>query len=193
MSTFSGPEAADLFQRYLATITAESDRGAVLVAATLLDHALENVLRKKLVPSVESDDSLFTGPYAPLRSFAAKIELAFRLGLLTRDTKRMLTIFRKLRNDLAHGVDTVAFQNEPIRDRLKAMFEQAPQLHQAIVGTLTEVLRSDPNLPITAEQLLTHPKGQRGIVDVFFACNAIALRRVELELEPITELMPPRE
>ena len=46
MSSFSGHEAGELFNRYVLTISEESDRGAVLAAAALLDVGLETALKK---------------------------------------------------------------------------------------------------------------------------------------------------
>jgi hypothetical protein len=186
MSVFIGVDAANQFQAYLHVIADESDRGAVLVAASLLDTSLEAALRKKLAPATKNEDPLFNGGYSPLRSFAAKIELAFRLGLISRETRRMLHILRDIRNDFAHGTEAVSLAGEPTKSRIRAVFDQLPEIHEAIIGTIDETLRQEP--ATTLESFIESDRGRRTIFDVFFAINAMALRRIELEIEPIREL-----
>jgi hypothetical protein len=187
MSTFSGQEAADLFQRYLKTISEESDRGAVLVGASLLDDALGKALKKKLVSATKNEDSLFDGGYSPLRSFAAKVELAFRLGLITRKTKQMLDTVRNLRNDFAHGTETIALNDEKVKNRIRAAYDQLSGIHQAIIGTFDEIIRAE-HRPLTLEIFLETELGRRAILNVFLAANAMALRRVEIGIQGIVEL-----
>ena len=185
-SPFSGPEAADMFTRYLHTISAESDRGAVLIAAALLDSALEDVLKKKLVVTPEKEDALFDGAYAPLRSFSAKIELAFRLGLIMRKTRQMLHLVRKLRNEFAHSPDGVTTHDDSVRARLRAMFEMMPEIYSALRGTIEEIINSETNL--APSDFLETARGRRELLNVFFAANAMALRRLEMQVEPTPEL-----
>ena len=187
MNSYEGPEAAALFKRYLETIEAESDRGAVLVGAALLDDALEKILRKKLVPPLKSEDSLFDGGYSPLRSFAAKIELAFRLGLITRNTKQMLNIVRSLRNLFAHNTENVSLFDDQASDRLKTAYLHMSQIYVAIIGTIREIAAAQQS-SLSVDELLESESGRRSIIDIFFASNAMALRRVELEVETIAEL-----
>jgi hypothetical protein len=188
MSSFSGPEASELFNRYVLTISGESDRGAVLAAAALLDVGLETALKKKLVPAAKKDDLLFNGGYSPLRSFSAKIELAFRLGLITDKTRQMLDVLRALRNDFAHSKEAVSLNDAPARDRLRAIYERQPEIHGAILGMFDQVLKAEPNSTLTLAQFLETEQGRRAIFNVFFASNAMALGRVEREVVPIAEL-----
>lgn len=187
MEAFSGPEAAALFEQYLHTICAESDRGAVLVAAALLDAGLEAALKKKLVPSEKEDDPLFTSGYAPLRSFAAKTELAYRLGLITRETCQMLHLFRKVRNDFAHKADEMTLNDAPIRQRLRAMFDVQPELHRAVFGTFEEIIKKEGGTAVPPD-FMESVRGRREVFNVFFAVNAMALRRIELQIDQTQEL-----
>eukprot|EP01034_Spumella_vulgaris_P007096 gene7096-9038_t len=191
MSSFTGPEASEFFSRYLATISGESDRGAVLVAAALLDEGLELALKKKLAPATKKNDPLFDGGHSPLRSFSAKIELAFRLGLITHNTRKMLDSFRDLRNAFAHGAEPVSLSDTKVKDRVQAIFGHQSELHSAIVGTFEEIVQKEPSWTLSVEDVLRSGQGQRSLFDVFFAANAMALQRLQMEVEPITELSTP--
>jgi len=92
----------------------ESDRGAAVLAASYLDQYLGERLRAQLVddPSV---DELFRG-YGPLSTFAAKTDMAFALGLMTRDMKSDVRLIRKIRNHFAHHPEFTSFNNPPAKD-----------------------------------------------------------------------------
>lgn len=190
MSTYTGPEAAKAFTQYLEIISGESDRGAILVAATLLDEGLEKALKKKLVEPAKQDP-LFAGGFAPLRSFAAKIELSFRLGLITRETRQMLDLFRDLRNDCAHGTDPVSLNDQRLQDRMRGVFNHLAPIHAALVITFEEILREEKELKMTIAEFLATDRGRRAIFNTFFAVNAMALRRMELEVDRTAELTSP--
>jgi hypothetical protein len=96
----------------------ESDRAAVILAAAMLEHALEVLLKSRLVPSPTQGDSLFEGAYAPLASFSAKIDVAFRIGLIAPAFARDLHLIRKIRNDFAHNVTGCTFDDAVVRGRV---------------------------------------------------------------------------
>lgn len=70
----------------------ESDRAVVILAGSILENTLENYIQKKMVDS-PSVDKLFSG-YAPLATFAAKIEVAFAIGLLPEHVYNDLKIIK---------------------------------------------------------------------------------------------------
>ena len=53
----------------------ESDRACVILAAALLEQALETLLKARLVQNPSAQDSLFDDPNAPLTSFEANPQL----------------------------------------------------------------------------------------------------------------------
>ena len=93
--------------------TGESDRGHVLVAASQVEEALENILRAFLIED-NGVDELFEGPFAPLGSLSAKAKTAFLLGLITREELREVDALRRVRNVFAHEIDA-SFDNDRIR------------------------------------------------------------------------------
>jgi DNA-binding MltR family transcriptional regulator len=82
-----------------------SDRSCVIVAASIIDHLLSEVLKTFLVPCATSDDPVFDGPNAPLGNFNSRINLAHRLGLVSAKLARDLHLIRRMRNDQAHSVE----------------------------------------------------------------------------------------
>lgn len=96
----------------------ESDRASVILAAAMLDAALEAVLKAFLMPTSAADDSLFEGGNAPLGTFSSRIELCYRLGLLDACHARNFHLVRKLRNDFAHNITGCTFADSSVIGRL---------------------------------------------------------------------------
>lgn len=96
----------------------ETDRGAVIFAASLFDEALKNLLTNYLVTNVGSSDDLFETPNAPLSTFSSKISFSYRLGLISDKFARDLNLIRKIRNEFAHNIQGCDFSHSGIRSRV---------------------------------------------------------------------------
>jgi hypothetical protein len=90
-------------------IKKETDRGAAILAATIIDNILENLITARLIESPKSRTALFEHPNAPLHNLYAKIELGFALGLFTSERRKSLHLIRRVRNKFAHRVDAAYF------------------------------------------------------------------------------------
>ena len=55
--------------------------------------------------------------YGPLSTFAAKIDMAYALGIIPREMYEELGKIRKLRNEFAHSTDILYFESEKIAPR----------------------------------------------------------------------------
>ena len=75
-------------EQLLAEITADSPRGAAMIAAALTDDILLGTIRFRLVNDDESDD-LF-GSDRPLGTFSARIRLGYAMGIFGRKTRHDL-------------------------------------------------------------------------------------------------------
>jgi len=95
----------------------ESDRAKVILSASMLETALDNLIRARLVPTPSSEDSLLDGAYAPLSSFSAKIDMANRLGLVSTKFARDLHLIRRIRNEFAHDIESCDFGDTAIHNR----------------------------------------------------------------------------
>ncbi len=105
----------------------ESDRACVVLAASLLDSALETILRTRLTPVANSNDTLLDGAYSPLGTFSAKIDITYRIGLISGRFARDLHIVRRIRNDFAHNVISCSFDDSIIRNRTLELARSAEQ------------------------------------------------------------------
>ena len=92
-----------------------TDRGAVIVSATILAELLRMTLETFMVQEDVVDD-LF-GPYKPLSTFSARVQIAFALGLISDQEHNYLEIIRGIRNQFAHTAGALSFENQSISDR----------------------------------------------------------------------------
>ncbi|WP_233079168.1 hypothetical protein [Rheinheimera soli] len=106
------PEMRDLSE-FLNEFNKESDRGAALNAAAVLDDWLENILRSFFADN-KSGKELINGFNAPLGTFAAKAAAAHALGLLQDNEFQEITLIRKIRNEFGHSWKGVSFESEKV-------------------------------------------------------------------------------
>ena len=96
----------------------ESDRAAVIVTSSLFDTALHSLLKNCFVPIPTSTDNLFDSPNSPLSTFSSKIDICFRISLISSKFCRDLHLIRKIRNEFAHNIHGCTFENCVIRQRV---------------------------------------------------------------------------
>jgi len=103
------------FSEFLAEFQAETDRGAALVGAALIDTRLDALLRSHFVKSKAVEDLMDAGN-APLGTFSARIKMAHALGLVTDLEFSECEIIRRVRNMFAHGVHGLTFKDQRLSD-----------------------------------------------------------------------------
>jgi DNA-binding MltR family transcriptional regulator len=110
----------------------KSDRVIAIVGAAYLDSVLDSLLRAVLIESRDDVDVLL-GQTGPLGANGAGCQLAYCLGLITRDQRDDLKMIAKIRNKFAHDFHVSSFDVSPVRDycaslkspsRMAAMPEQ---------------------------------------------------------------------
>lgn len=111
------------FEEVWRSLKNESLRGSVIIAAAVVDEALEELLKARLLPSLEGEDKLFKGANAPINNMASRVELAYRVGCISEKIYKSLHILRKLRNDFAHISLAIDFNTDSVRDRTRALLE----------------------------------------------------------------------
>ena len=106
------------FNRFLSGLevwnSEESGRGAVLVAAAMLDDILGKLIGAFLVEN-EDLEKLLNGFNAPLGSLSARILAAYSLGLLSKEEYEECRRIQKIRNLFAHDVH-ISFSEQRIID-----------------------------------------------------------------------------
>jgi DNA-binding MltR family transcriptional regulator len=98
----------------------ESDRGAALVAASLLDERLKAILQAFLLQSKVSSE-LLGGFNAPLGTFSSRASAAYALGLIQRNEFDEINLIRKIRNEFGHKWKGVTFNAAPIADLCRSL------------------------------------------------------------------------
>ncbi len=118
--------------RYMEVLSKESDRGAVLVTVSMLEDALTELLRARLVQG-KSTDKLLDGFNAPLGTFSAKIAAAHAIGVIPEEWRRELELLRNIRNKFAHNV-TVTLGDKQIMDRCNELSLCLPEKAKDAAG-----------------------------------------------------------
>jgi DNA-binding MltR family transcriptional regulator len=102
------------FNAFLEALNKESDRGAALIAATMIDDLLGRCIRAFLVEH-EEVERLLDGFNAPLGTFSARGLAALALGVISEEEYRECERLRKIRNVFAHNVDA-SFSDQNLKD-----------------------------------------------------------------------------
>jgi mannitol operon repressor len=100
------------FIDFLQDFNKETERGAALAAAAMIDDQLGRVIEAFIVPN-KGAQALLSGFNAPLGSFSARIAAAFALGLISEAEYRECELIRKVRNEFAHQIK-VSFKTEKV-------------------------------------------------------------------------------
>lgn len=95
----------------------ESDRGAAIIGAAMLDERLRQLMGAFLVDDSTKVDQLLEGPLAPLGSFASRIGTSYCLGLISKDEYHDLQIVREIRNVFAHELHGLSFSDARVKDK----------------------------------------------------------------------------
>ena len=101
------------FGHFLTELKRESDRGAALIAAAVLDERLKEILENYLIVSKEAN-ALLSGANAPLGTLSARASISYSLGLIQKNEFEEITLIRKIRNEFGHQWKNVDFNNKKI-------------------------------------------------------------------------------
>lgn len=97
---------------------AGSDRGAAIIAATVVEVRLTDAIKERFVRDVGIENGMFRSS-GPLGSFSAKIKLSRLLGICSEEAYRDLENMKNIRNRFAHYLDVQDFEAQRIRDLCK--------------------------------------------------------------------------
>jgi DNA-binding MltR family transcriptional regulator len=107
-------------------LSAKSQAGTVLVSAAVIDDHLQKLLLTKMRNlSNNKAERIFNGP---LRSFAAKIDVAYAFELIDDELHDDLTIIRDIRNEFAHSVVETNFGSPKIVNLVQRFKRQEASL-----------------------------------------------------------------
>ena len=104
----------------LRTLAAElqnmEDRPAAIVAATLVEDAVQDRILGRMKKLSKSEYGRLFLPDAPLGTFSAKIRVANALKVLYTDWARQIDVIRDIRNVFAHARSHIDFKTPEIVD-----------------------------------------------------------------------------
>jgi len=152
---------------FLSEFNRESDRGAALTAAAVLDERLSEILAAFLAET-NSAKELISGFNAPLGSLASRVAAAHALGLIQDNEFREITLIRKIRNEFGHSWQGVSLSSGRAADLCNQLPWLGPKEHEA--GATP---RSRLNAAVAI--LLT---------DLLWRARLVATERRELKLWP---------
>lgn len=116
----------------LGELKEESERGTVLVSATVLDEQLAECIVARLVDHKDVV-KLVNGFNAPLGTFAARTAAAFGLGCISEKEYRDIDTIRQIRNDFAHRLE-VGFNSPQVANRCSSLSHSAQDYGDIVVG-----------------------------------------------------------
>lgn len=115
----AGERLGQVFE-FRQTLSSETDRGCALMAAAYLDDQLQELLLQSFVDD-DATSTRFFHPNGPLGSFSARIDLAFLLGLISKQALRDLHLIRKIRNEFGHNHRPMSFSAEAVTGRCREL------------------------------------------------------------------------
>jgi DNA-binding MltR family transcriptional regulator len=110
---------ASLINELQSESEALSDRAVAILLAAELNILLFKIIQKRLVrhdKKISDQDLLLSGA---LGSFAARIDIAYRLGLLDGQIAYDLHLVRKIRNKFAHQTHGLHFESKELEELLR--------------------------------------------------------------------------
>lgn len=133
------PEVYPVLETVTETIITESDRGAVLVAASIIDEYLRKLFehRASLQMGKKKQRELLDYP-GPLSTMAAKVDVALLTELIDRPLHTAIHRLRALRNTVAHN--TAGFRLADHQEELRQISDLGPGVPAAINRMANEFL-----------------------------------------------------
>lgn len=118
------PELRD-FSEFLQVLNRESDRGAALLSASMLDEKVLELLNTFLIEGDVANNLLRTN--GPVGTFAARVDMAYALGLLEEEERAEITLVRRIRNPMGHTWRSIDFSDDRLRDLIAQLPWRGPE------------------------------------------------------------------
>jgi len=174
------------FSKIIDSLRSESDRGCILVVSSMLEKILEEQITKRLIPKYGKEDELMGKSNSrPISGFSAKINLAYRIGLIPDIECKMLHQLRELRNDCAHKIEQQDFEANHFKDRTKNIIEHSKVVWDAILTHIAPKLFPDEQQCSVVS--FVDKVGWRRSFEVFFA---LVVAHKQATIERVSPIIP---
>jgi len=170
----------------------ESERGSAIICVTLMEDSLYRLIKAKLAPSPERKDELFDSGYAPLGSFSSKIDLAYRIGLISLEQKSSFHLIRKIRNEFAHSSEEINFESAIIKDRIRELFRLNRGLLNIIGDAKKSELKNDNALSKDLGQGMDYIVKKAGWRAVYELLGSTLAAGIQIRCNQIQQMEPLR-
>lgn len=107
------------------------DRAAVIVSVSLLENALEDMLREHTSDLSKSEKRKLFDANGPLATLASKILIARAFRLIDKDWAKDLDKIREIRNAFAHSPFSLSFKTKEITTSIASLRTLDDFLHPA--------------------------------------------------------------
>lgn len=186
MSSVENENLLKSFSEIFEPLKTESDRGCVLVVSSLVENVLEDHISARLVPKIDKDDELMGRSInSPISNFSAKINLAYRIGIITVNERKIYHQLRLLRNSCAHQIDQQNFEKNHFKDRIKNIIEESKFLWEIMKTKIAPALLQN-NQPKSVEEFV-EAIGWRICFEMFFSL-VVAHKRTTISR--VTKIQP---
>jgi DNA-binding MltR family transcriptional regulator len=108
-----------------AEVMAQTDRGAAIISAAILDELLEEALKRRLILTTTLTQTLFNSENGVLCHLAQKIDIAFAVGIISTELRNDLHTIRRIRNRFAHKIEPLTFENAEISKWCTSLFTKS--------------------------------------------------------------------
>lgn len=116
----------------------DSDRAKVILVAAYLDENLKILLKSKLIESVTPSDDIFENSHGALKTFSSKMNMAYRLGLISEPFLKALKLIKSIRNQFAHDVDGCDFENLSVKSKIANLEHLVHEGYMSTIGNKSE-------------------------------------------------------
>lgn len=113
----------DIFKEIIelrSALSEETDRGVALMAGSYLDETLARLFKSRFLEEKKLVKEVFS-PTGSLGTFSARIDLAYLIGFIGKNTYRDLHLIRKIRNEFGHTSQRINFESQSIKDKCKEL------------------------------------------------------------------------
>lgn len=106
------PDHLKELKAFLGEFHKESERGAALLAGSMIDARLTEVLRAYLIEG-KATDKLLDGFNAPLGTFSARAAACVSMGLISEREFKEIETIRSVRNEFGHKLG-ITFESQRV-------------------------------------------------------------------------------
>src|SRR5712692_5082170 len=104
-------------------LSGESARAAITVGGSLVENALEALIRSRLrEPETAREKEVLFSDLGILGTFSEKIWAAYFMRLIGPNTRHDLDMIRLIRNVCAHDMNPISFSQDDIAGRIRCIY-----------------------------------------------------------------------